>query len=146
MLRRWRSAPRPDSRWARYATLVAPLRFRDVLAHPLARRLLALALLGREDIGRVILRLEDRAQLALPLAEDLQETRGPVQRFIHRLHLEEGVGGDKLLGLRERPVEDGDLAVGEPDPLALPAGVQPVAVDQHAGLGDLFDEPSHALD
>src|SRR6185295_17716644 len=120
--------------------LVAASGFPGVLAHLLARRLLALALLGSEDLLGEILRLEDRAQFAFALAQDLKEALGPVDRLVHGFHLEEGIGGDELLGLRERSVDDGDLAVGEAHPLALPAGVQAVAVEHHAGLGDLLDE------
>ena len=47
--------------------------------------------------------------------------------LVHRLHLEQGVGGDQLLGLGEGAVDDGDLAAGEPHALALGARLQAVA-------------------
>ena len=43
----------------------------------------------------------------------------PLDRLLDRLHLPDPVAGDQLLGLGERPVDDGPLAAREPHALAL---------------------------
>ena len=100
----WRAARQGGYAW------YSPLLALAILAHGLARFLLARGLLGRKDVGREVPSVEDRAQLAFALAQHLQEAPGPVDRLVHRLHLEQGVGGNQLLGFREGAIDDGDLA------------------------------------
>src|SRR5882672_10495841 len=43
----------------------------------------------------------------------------PLDCLVHRAHLPQPVAGHELLGLRERPVDDGALLAVEPNALAL---------------------------
>src|SRR4051794_10242348 len=111
-----------------------------------AEALLLLAQLGRECLAEV-LGLEDLTELdrrALALTRTGPgHALHPLDRLLLRLHLDDPEAGDQLLGLGERPVSHGGLAVGEPDPRALRARVQALAGEQHAGLHELFVELAH---
>src|SRR5215218_284910 len=90
-----------------------------------------------------LLQLEQLAQLDLPFGLGLtaglkREPLGPFDGLAHRLHLEDPVAGDDLLGLAEGAVDHGALAAGELDPNALGAPMERGEVQEHAGLGQLL--------
>src|SRR5438552_7781542 len=64
----------------------------------------------------------------------------PLEALVDRPHLPKPVSGHKLLGLRERSVDDGALLAVEPNPLALRARVQPAGLEHHPGLDQLLVE------
>ena len=102
-------------------------------------------LLGTEYVGREVRGLVDRTQLALALAQHFEEAGGPVDGFVHRGDLEQGIGGNHLLGLREGP------SISVTFPLAsltrLPwRSAAVLRVEHHARLCDLLDERPHPLD
>src|SRR2546426_857616 len=81
--------------------------------------------------------------------EDLTDLEGPavircpfepLEGLIHRAHLPQPVPGHKLLGLRERPVDDGALLAVETDTLALRARVEPAGLEHHARFDQLVVE------
>src|SRR5215211_6278716 len=89
-----------------------------------------------------LLQLEQLAQLHLPFGLGLttglkREPLGPFDGLLHRLHLEDPVAGDDLLGLAEGAVDHGALADGELDPNALGAPMERREVQEHAGLRQL---------
>src|SRR3989454_8365840 len=81
--------------------------------------------------------------------EDLTDLEGPavircplepLEGLIDRAHLPQPVSGHKLLGLRERPVDDGALLAVETDTLALRARVEPAGLEHHARFVQLVVE------
>src|SRR5437016_2359833 len=81
--------------------------------------------------------------------EDLTDLEGPtvircplepLEGLIDRAHLPQPVPGHELLGLRERPVDDGALLAVETDTLALRTRVEPAGLEHHARLDQLVVE------
>src|SRR2546423_4572644 len=81
--------------------------------------------------------------------EDLTDLEGPavvgcplqpLEGLVHRTHLPQPVTGDQLLGLRERPVDDGALLAIETNAPALGARVEPAGLEHHTRLDQLFVE------
>src|SRR6266852_3919532 len=64
----------------------------------------------------------------------------PLEGLVDRAHLPQPVPGDQLLGLRERPVDDGALLAVEPNALALRARVEAARLEHHPRLDQLFVE------
>jgi pimeloyl-ACP methyl ester carboxylesterase len=62
------------------------------------------------------------------------EPSGPVERFLFRIHLNQRVAGDELLGLGERSVDEGSLAAGILDAKASRARMKSQCVQQDARL------------
>src|SRR5438309_5462707 len=62
----------------------------------------------------------------------------PLEGLVNRAHLPEPITGHELLGLRERPVDDGALLAIEPDSLALRAGVEAAGLEYHPGFDAIF--------
>src|SRR5262249_9100389 len=79
---------------------------------------------------REILELEELADLDLAVAlVRIGAALDPLDRLLQRLDLEDPVAGDQLLGLGERPVDDGALGAGEAYARALGARLQPGAFE-----------------
>src|SRR5215510_1012247 len=60
-------------------------------------------------------RLVQLTQFAFAFPDDVQEALDEVNGLFFRIRLEQGEAADNLLGFRERPIFDGELAVGNPD-------------------------------
>jgi hypothetical protein len=73
------------------------------------------------------------------------ETPGPCHDLLPQAHLDNGVAGNQLLGLRERTVHDGGLAAVVLDPPAAGARLQARGVTQDAGSGHLLVERAPGL-
>src|SRR3990172_12375596 len=88
-----------------------------------------------------ILELKDLANLALalravaPRGVNLYESLGPLDRLVPRLYLDDRVAGDQLLRFREGPVDHRALAPGVADAKALRTRLEPLAREDHPGLG-----------
>src|SRR5713226_3453026 len=76
--------------------------------------------------------LEDPAIVGCPLE--------PLESLVDRAHLPQPIPGHELLGLRERPVDDGALLAVEPNALALRARVEAASLEHHPRLDQLFVE------
>src|SRR5438094_44280 len=83
-----------------------------------------------------------RAPLHALELEDLADLEGaaivgcplqPLEGLVQRAHLPQPVPGDQLLGLSERPVDDGSLLAVEPNAPALRAGVGPAGLEPDPG-------------
>src|SRR5215211_5317354 len=101
----------------------------------------------RRDLTELV-QLEQLADLDLPFGLGLtaglkREPLGPFDGLVHRLHLEDPVAGDDLLGLAEGAVDHGALAAGELDPNALGAPMERREVQEHAGLRQLLVVLAH---
>src|SRR5688500_17573383 len=94
-----------------------------------------------------VLELEEPAHLDLARAAvdgRVGEALGPGERLFARLDVDDGVAGDQLLRLGERPVDEGALAaLLVLDAPALVARAPARAVHQDAGLGHLLVEADH---
>src|SRR5439155_104343 len=91
-----------------------------------------------------IFRLEHLADLDLALPfHGVGAALDPLDRLFLGLHLDQPEPGDQLLGLGERPVDDGALGARELDARALGARLQPLAREHHAGLDQLFVVLAH---
>src|SRR5882724_4453191 len=66
-------------------------------------------------------------------------------RLFFRLQVKLRIPADNLLGLREWPVNDGDLPSLKPDAGALSSGTEPPAADHRAGFDRLFAELANGL-
>src|SRR5262249_52429925 len=83
-------------------------------------------------------RVEDRTHLGLALelgpvlTVQLHELGRDARHFLFRLRLEDRPTTDDFLAFRERPIGDGDLALGQAHPDALIAGQKTARVDQRA--------------
>src|SRR5438270_3787649 len=115
-----------------------------VLVHLLADALFRLSELGGERVAE-ILRLEHLADFDLRLSarHGIGAALDPFDAFFKRLHLEEPVAGDQLLGLSEWPVDDRPLGARESDPRALRAGLKALSREQHPGFDQLFVVSGH---
>src|SRR5258708_3337757 len=110
-----------------------------------AHRLLPLGGVLREDLGGDLVGFHDLADLDLTVLEG--HARGPLDRLLPRLHLDQPEARDQLLRLGEGPVDHRRLAgPGEPDARALRARMEAVGGQQHAGLQELLVEPAHLGD
>ena len=90
--------------------------------------------------GAEILQFEQLANFDLALlAVDggIGHPPSPIEGLLARLHLNDGVAGDDLLGFGEGAVDDRALVAGELDAESLGAGLQPIGIEQHAGLHEL---------
>jgi hypothetical protein len=77
-------------------------------SHPHADLAKSLELLARTKVLQLVeLAYLDLGFLALPCG--VGKAPGPLHRFLLRLHLDERVAGDQLLGLGERAVDDAAL-------------------------------------
>src|SRR6478736_5787417 len=112
-------AASPPSRRARSSLRRAARALVDLGAQPL----LGGAHLGRE-LGAEVLGLEHLAQLELDVAAGVprRPAPDPVERLLARADLDDREAGDQLLGLGERTVDDGRLAVREFHARALRTG------------------------
>src|SRR5947207_11869553 len=64
----------------------------------------------------------------------------PLQGLVDRAHLPQPVTGHELLGLRERPVDDGALLAVKTDALALRARIEAAGLEHHPCLDQLVVE------
>src|SRR3989442_7016250 len=125
----------------------------DRIAHPAGsllacRRLFAdplflLAELRRELLAEVV-GLEHGADFDVRLL--VVRVRAPLQPLdglLHRLDLPEPETGDELLGLGERPIDDGTSRTRESHPLALGRRVQAFTRQENAGLDQLLVVLAH---
>src|SRR5947209_1594831 len=100
----------------------------------LSKALLHVAELVDRLAAPEILELEELPHLDLALSSvdrRIGKAPRPLQRLFARLHLDDGVAGDQLLGLGERAVDDGALRSRVLDAPALGARLQPGGVEQH---------------
>src|SRR5438132_5119078 len=83
------------------------------------------------------------------VVEDLTDLEGPavvgcplepLEGLVDRAHLPQPIPGDKLLGLRERSIDDGALLAVEPNALALRARVEAASLEYHPRLDQFFVE------
>src|SRR5207247_721487 len=90
-----------------------------------------------------------RAPLHALELEDLADLEGaaivgcplqPLEGLVQRAHLPQPVPGDQLLGLSERPVDDGALLAVKSNAPALRARVKPAGLEHHPRLDQLFVE------
>src|SRR5690606_7232940 len=106
----------------------------------LLRRLGAEARLALPDLRRgglaEVLDLEHLPDLDLTIVEG--DALDPLDRLLLRLDLDQPEPGDQLLRLGEGPVDDGPVLPVEAHARAPRAGVEPLAREQHAGLGQLL--------
>src|SRR5262249_29200644 len=99
--------------------------------------------LGRERIAEV-LGLEDLADLDLAFfVMRIRTALHPLDRLVPRLHLPDPEARDELFRFGERSVDDRPLAAGKSHPRAFRPRVQPLAGDEHAGLGQFLVEFAH---
>src|SRR5712691_4999422 len=82
--------------------------------------------------------LEDLADLEGPAV--VRCALEPLEGLVDRAHLPQPVPGHELLGLRERPIDDGAFLAVKPNALALRAGVEAAGLEYHARLNQLFVE------
>src|SRR5215813_9364516 len=94
------------------------------------------------ELGTEVLRLKHLANLDL-----FSRAKGgalePLDRFFHRPDLPEPEASHEFLRFRERPIDHRALSFRELDPLALRAGVEPLARQHDACLYQLFVVFSH---
>src|SRR5258708_32927792 len=64
----------------------------------------------------------------------------PLEGLVDRAHLPQPVPGHELLGLRERPVDDGALLAVESNALALGTRVEAARLEDHSRLDQLLVE------
>src|SRR6266446_1325165 len=101
--------------------------------------------------GNEILRIEHLANLSLAfpsrpvLLVKFHEELRALDRLFFRLQVKLRIPADNLLGLRERPVNDGDLPSLKPDAGALSSGTEPPAADHRTGFDRLFAELANGL-
>src|SRR6266508_2126826 len=88
--------------------------------------------LGTEDPQHLGVTFPARPQVPV----QLHETGGPLDRLLLRPYLVQGVA-DHLLRLGERPVGDGEPAIGQPYPGTGGARGEPGGVEQRTRLGSL---------
>src|SRR6266550_106067 len=83
------------------------------------------------------------------ILDDLTDLKGPaviwcpletLEGLVDRAHLPQPIPGHELLGLCERPVDDGALLAVEPNSLALRAGVEAACLEYHPRLDQIFVE------
>src|SRR5258706_583745 len=67
----------------------------------------------------------------------------PFSPLFHGLHLPQPEAADQFLGLGEGSVDYSPLLSRKSDPLALGAGLQPLACKHYAGLYQLLVELAH---
>src|SRR4051812_15979888 len=96
--------------------------------------------------GREILELVELAHLDFGLAavdRRVGEALGPLDRFLARLRLDDGVAGDKLFRLGERAVDHRALLAVVLDAPAFRARLEARRIDEHAGLLQLLMVLAH---
>src|SRR4051812_36600092 len=103
-------------------------------------------LVGRQK-PRQIRRLQERPDLDLaPAGHGIGAALRPGHGLVHVLDLPDREARDQLLGLGERPVDDGAAATVEGDALGLGARLEAGGGHHHAGLDQLLREPVHRLE
>src|SRR6266851_3789615 len=88
-----------------------------------------------------ILHLEELANLDLAFIAYTVEDRyalGPLDRFFPRVHLDDPVPSDQLLGLGERPVDHHLRSSRKLDARCLRTGLESGELDQYAGLSQIL--------
>src|SRR5271166_2855158 len=91
-----------------------------------------------------VLQLEELAKLDLAFscfAVRSGGAPGPFDRFFPRLHLDQPISGNQLLGLRKGPLDDRSLASREFDARALRARLEPRQIEHHAGFRQFLVVP-----
>src|SRR4029453_9461668 len=121
------------ARWASEDGTVLP-----VVGRLGAQALLLLAQLRGELVAEIVGR-EHRADLELGLLHG--RSLDPLDRLVQRLGLDQPETREQLLGLRERAVDH--LTLREADAHALGAGMEPLAGEHHAGVGQLLVVLAH---
>src|SRR5687768_6242094 len=107
--------------------------------------LVPLAQLRRELVSEV-LGLEDRTDLDhAVLVVGVRDPLDPLDRLVERLHLQDPVAGEQLLGLGERAVDHLPVAARELDAGPSRAGVKAFAAEHHARLHELLVVGGHLL-
>src|SRR5262249_41183997 len=79
------------------------------------------------------------ANLTLAFAHHLEKTLGPFNCFTPRLHLDDGIASDQLLGFGKGSVGNCELSTGDPNAGAVGTRLESVGREKHAGLGYLLD-------
>src|SRR6185437_9039430 len=113
----------------------------SLLARDLGAQARFTRLCFRRDVRSEVLVLEHLADLDFALLE--RRALQPLDGFFLRFHAPDPEAGDELLGLGERSVDDFRLALAKPNARALGARVQPLALEHHARLDQLFVELRH---
>src|SRR6478752_10660346 len=90
--------------------------------------------------GRYFRGVEDLQHLGLAVASDRHEALPVLDRLRHRVCPDQREAVDQFLGLRIRPVSDGELASRQRKARAAARTDQAAGHQQHAGLAHLFAE------
>src|SRR5262245_13534946 len=94
--------------------------------------------LDRFALGE-ILKLEQLADFDLAiLMMRIGEAAGPFEGLLARFHLDDGVAGDELLRLGERPVDEPAPAALIFDAPACGRGMETIGIEQHPRLGEFL--------
>src|SRR5262249_10504657 len=85
-------------------------------------------------------------QFALTFPDDVQEAFDELDGLFLRIGLDQGEAADDLLGLRERPIFDGELAVRNPDTRTQWGRQTALGAEKMALARALLDELPHCRD